>query len=180
MGCQGEIYVVYGVQVEAKVEWEAGRDKNPVVYSINGHTLCDEEDLMGLLRESPEEAPKGCPSKIEFYNGVPTEYYGASDMPKTKLVMRVLGHSGEYGNGDMGARHFSDGLGKKVGCTGSALIGYVAGCESYWNSASEIADISQIHAQAPRLIAEIKEKLGLDIDESQLGLHLLFDSLNGY
>lgn len=176
MGCQGEVYVVYGVQVPAKVEW-ARSDRNPVVYSINGHTLCDDEDLMGLIKEDPEEKPKGCPDEIEFYNGVPTCYYGASDMKKMELVMRVMGHSGEYGHGDMGSRHFGDSLSDRKG---KALVGYVAGCESYWNNASEIANVEDIQAQAPRLIAEIKEKLGLDIDETELGLHLLFDGLNGY
>jgi hypothetical protein len=180
------MYVIYGVQIEAKVEWEAGEDKNPVVYSINGHTLCDDEDFMGNLEDMADDpdvivAP-GAEKfvDIEFYNGVPTEYHGANDMKKAKFIMRVLGHSGQYGCGDMGARHFTEGFGKKVGKKGKALIGYVAGCQSYWNGAEEIAPVDQIHTQATRLIAEIKEKLGLEIKKEQLGLHLLFDSLNGY
>ena len=163
MGCQGEIYVIYGVQVEARCEWEASPEGNPVVYSINGHTLSSEEDEL-----------EGYEGEIEFYNGVPTSSYGAADMKKAKLIMRVIGHSDW-----MGARHFCDGFGKCVGQTGKALVGYVVGNECYLDHASELPSGPEIIAQVPRLIAEIKEKLGLDIKESALKAHLLFDSLNG-
>lgn len=92
---------------------------------------------------------------------------------------RVLGQTG-LGCGDMGARHFGGCLGPKTGVKGKALIGYVVCCQSYWAGASELPAHEKIVAQAARLIAEIREKLGLDIEESQLRLHLLFDSLNGY
>lgn len=165
MGCQGEIYVIYGVQVDAKCEWEAKPEENPVVYSINGHTVCDDKDRA-------EEAGYG--GEVEFYNGVPTVGYGANDMSKARLVMRVLGHSDWTG-----ARQFCEGFGASVGKTGKALVGYVVGNESYTDSAVELPPGTEIVAQAPRLVDEIRTRLGLEINESDLRAHLLFDSING-
>lgn len=188
MGCQGEIYVIYGATVEAKVAWEAGVEKNPVVYSVNGHTLCDDEDFMGYQEEPDDEpfttsdgkpVPEGCP-KIEFFNGVPTNFYGAADLSKVELTFVVLAHSSEYGHGNMGARHFAEGFGRKVGAVGKALVGFPVCNESYINHASPCPPMDDIKALAPKLIAEIKEKLGLDVSPSDLRLHLHFDSLNGW
>lgn len=189
MGCQGEIYVIYGAQVEAKCEWEAGEEKNPVVYSVNGHMVCDDEDFMGYQEDPDDEpfttsdgkpVPDGCP-KIEFYNG-PTggPGYGASDMSKAELCVVILGHSGEYGTGDMGARHFSEGFGRKVGALGKALIGFVVCNESYITHASECPSMDEIKASGPRLLREIKEKFGLALSLADFRLHLYFDSLNGW
>jgi hypothetical protein len=44
---------------------------------------------------------------------------------------------------------------------------------------SPLPPMDDIKALAPKLVAEIKKKLGLDINPDQLRLHLLFDSLNG-
>lgn len=165
MGCQGEVYVVYGVKVDGKCEWEAAAEENPVVYSVNGHMLCD--DAEGAKDEGFEH-------EIEFYNGVPTSGYGAADMNKAKLTLRVLGHSDW-----MGARHATEGFGKSVGKKCNVLVGYVVGNECYIDSASELPKGDDILRQVPRLLTEIKEKLGLDIKPAQLGAYLLFDSING-
>ena len=187
MGCQGEIYVIYGLKTTAKCEWEAGSERNPVVYSINGHTLCDDEDLIEYLADPDDEPfedsegrpiPAGCP-KIEFWSGIPTSGYGAADMDKAKLCMTVLGHSGEYGSGDMGARHFAEGFGSKVGSSGEALIGFVVCNESYITHAQACPPVDEISATGPRLLHEIQEKLGLTAALTDLRLYLYFDSLNG-
>lgn len=155
MGCQGEIYVVYGVEVDAKVERQVdenrGRDPE-VLYSINGHMLYD--DNIGDFAED-----------TEFYNGIQGPGYGAADLTKKlKLTTRVLGHSSW-----MGSRHFD----------GKCLVGYGVGNECYTDKSSPLPPMDDIKALAPQLVAEIKKKLGLDIDPKQLRLHLLFDSLNG-
>lgn len=165
MGCQGEIYVVYGVKVEGKCEWEAAKEENPVVYSVNGRMLCDDED------QAKEEGFEG---EIAFYNGIPTGRYGAADMSKAKLALRVLGHSSW-----MGARHATEGFGKSVGKTCQVLVGYVVGNECYSDSATPLPPGSDIVAQAARLITEIKERLGLDVKPEHLGAFLLFDYING-
>jgi hypothetical protein len=152
MGCQGEIYVIYGVEVDAKLERQVKRDENPVLYSINGHMLYD--DNMGDFAED-----------AELYNGVQGPGYGAADLTKKlELTTRVLGHSSW-----MGSRHFD----------GKALVGYGVGNECYMDSSSPLPPMDDIKALAPKLVAEIKKKLGLDINPDQLRLHLLFDSLNG-
>lgn len=151
MGCQGEIYVVYGVEVDAKVDFKKGSDRNPVMYSINGHTLCDDD-----MDEDYEEA--------EFYNGIQGPAYGAADLTKKlELTTRVLGH------GEDGSRHFD----------GKALVGYGVGNACYIDGSTPLPSMDEIKTLAPQLVAEIEEKLGLNVDPSQLGLHLLFDSLNG-
>jgi hypothetical protein len=171
MGSQGEIYVVYGVVVETKVLYEPKADENPVIYSINGHGVFDEDDEVGVLDQIAFE--------VEHYNGIPTQFYGPSVMDDTELVIRVLGHSRRYGGGDMGARHVTEGFGSNVGKMGKALVGYVACCECYINGASKLPLMWEIEAEGPRLVSEIKEKLGLDIKIEELGLHLLFDAMQG-
>lgn len=178
MGSQGQIYVVYGVQLDAKCEWEAAPNTNPVIYSINGHTLCDDEDFMGRLNDGTDPLPAGV-SQIEFYNGIPSAYYGASDLKSPELVMQVLGHSGEYGQGNMGARHFTKGFGGKIGEIGKALVGFVVASEAYITRASELPPMNKIEATAPRLIGEIERKLGVAVKPSELGLHLFLESMNG-
>jgi len=137
MGCQGEIYAIYGIIVKAEIEQEDG--ENPVIYSVNGHTLCDDYE------------------DAEFYNGIPDEYYGTSDLSKLKLVSTILGQEGS-----------------------DALIGYVVCNESYLACASPLPPTKSIENQGSKLISEIKEKFGLVIGIKDLGLHLLFDSLNRF
>jgi len=156
MGCQGDIYAVYGVVVEAKVDREEGEDINPVMYSINGHTVCDED-----MNEDYADA--------EFRNGVDGPGYGAADLTKPLgLTTRILGHSAEHTYMKMGSRHFD----------GDALVGYAVCDECYINGAAELPPMDDIAALGPKLVKEIKEKLGLEISLEQLRLHLLFDSLN--
>ena len=166
MGSQGEIYVVYGLQVEAKVLYERGENKNPVVYGINGRAFTDDEDRLPVLERL---------THLEVsYAGIYSKGYGALDPMVQQLSVRPLGHSGVHG-GNMGSRHFSDGSG-----VGKALVGYAVSNVAYWNTSEPCASMDDIKASGPKLIAEIKEKLDLDVDETQLGLHLVFDWLQGY
>jgi hypothetical protein len=177
MGTQGEIYVVYGLKVEASVYWEKENERNPVIYQVGDKGFCDDEDFIN--------SDDGVLDKLALggihYAGIRHNGYGALDPMKQELSVRILGHSGEYG-GNMGARHFHKEVGNKssIGKRGKALVGYAVSNASYMNGAEPVAPMDDIKAAAPKLIAEIKEKLGLDVDESQLGLHLVFDWLQGY
>ena len=170
MGTQGEIYVVYGLEVEATVLYEPGEDQNPVVYGVNDRAYCDDDmaEIPVLDRMVHGEM------RMSGIAG-----YGTADPDKVELSVRPLGHSGRHG-GDMGARHFGEGLGTKIGKKGKALVGYAICNESYMSSSSALPAMDQIVTLNDKLIAEIKEKLGLDIDPSELGLHLMFDWLQGY
>jgi len=157
MGTQGEIYAVYGAVVEASVGYQPGKDQNPVIYLINGHGVCDDEDgAVSVLDKLAFE--------VDAYNGI-TSYYGESDLKDPKLCVRVLGHTSS-----MGSRHFD----------GKALVGYVVCNESYMASASPCPPMDKIKALGKRLVDEIREKLGLDIDTNELRLHLMFDWLQGF
>jgi len=156
MGCQGEIYNIYGVIVDAE-EVRSARlkcpniDQNPILYAINGHTVTD-ADL-----DYPDAEFFTCQESSVAGIG-----YGANTKPKFSI--RILGHSNW-----MGSRHFD----------GKALIGYPVCNECYVDRASALPTMEEIAAMKPQLIRDIKEKLGLDIDPSDVQLYLLFDSLNG-
>lgn len=144
MGCQGEIYNVLGVEVPAKIHRKKGEN---VWYNINGFVVGDDYE-----------------DDYDFYNGIPTNCYGASDFKKLELVTRVIGHSSW-----MGDRHFED----------KALVGVVVCNEAYIDRAAELPPMDQIEAVKPRVVKLINEKLSLDIKEEDLKLFLVFDSLNG-
>jgi len=172
MGTQGEIYIVYGLEVEATVLYARGEDRNPVVYGINGRAFTDDEDKLPVLERLTHLQVS--------YAGIQSSGYGALDPAEQTLSVRPLGHSGEFGGG-MAARHFIRDCdrGDQTGKKGKALVGYAVCNASYVNGSEACAPIKQIQEEAPRLIADIKETLGLDVEESQLGLHLVFDWLQG-
>jgi hypothetical protein len=160
MGCQGEIYNVYGVQLEAKVLWEKGKDQNPVIYGINGKGFTEDVDEIGVLDKLAFEV-----QEAHLYGDV----YGAADLgKKQKLSIRFMGHNSESGM-NMGSRHFN----------GKALVGFTVCNESYTDKASALPPLGQIMELGPRLIEAIKEELDVEVKESDLGLHLLFDFING-
>ena len=165
MGTQGEMYVVYGVTVPAEVLWEKGHDQNPVIYKVGNKAYCDDDEVVDgdefILDKLAYEGMK--------HAGVGVKGYGELDLDEQELCVRVLGHSGKHG-GDMGSRHFES----------KALVGYPVCNAAYWNSAEPCPPMDKIKAIGPRLIADIKETLGLEIQESELRLHLLFDWLQGY
>ncbi len=153
MGCQGDIYVIYGIEADCKVLWEAGEDQNPVIYSVNGHTISDAENLPVLIEMA---------QPIEFYNGVQGCPYGpidCADHSKRKLTTRVLGHSPDYTSMNMGSRHFK----------GKCLVGYAVGNSCYINASTPLPSMDDIKSLTPGLIAQIKEKLGLDVSADALG-----------
>lgn len=150
MGCQGEIYNVYGVVVPATINGKAakytGPDLNsPVVYNINGRTISD-----------------GYNEEYDHYQGIPTVPYSVKD---PALVIRVLGDSSS-----MGSRHFRD----------TALVGYPVANQCYLDFSTPLPSFADIEALKPALHKELKDKLGLDLDPNTFGLHLMFDSINGY
>ena len=173
MGCQGGVCVIYGVVLDGTCEWEASREGNPVVYSVNGCTMTPSEDLKNIS-DAGDDLPPGCPPKIDHWAGIPSCDYGAADMKQAKLVMRVLGHSHW-----MGARHATAGLGSNAGKAVKVLVGYVTGSESYIDSAASLAPEAEVVAQTPRLVEEIKSKLGVDVAPEDLGAYVLFDYING-
>lgn len=174
MGTQGEIYVVYGVEVPATVIWEKAPEENPVIYKVGDRAFCDDEDFI-----NGDEAVL---DKIAFeglhYAGIQSKGYGALDPSKQELSVFIKGHSGEF-SGNMGARHFCDGFGASVGKTGKALVGYAVSNASYMNSSEPVASLDKIEAVSQKLVTDINEKLGLEIKVSELGLHLVFDWLQG-
>jgi len=145
MGCQGEIYNVYGIVVPAKVKSRKGTSSGwdrPVVYEINGKLVSHEEV-----------------ENIDFQAGL---YF---DLDNPKLGVRILGHD----SFDMGSRHFKN----------QALLGYVVANECYLNSAAALPEISKIESWKPKLVEEIKKSFEIDVNEKDIKLFLLFDSLNG-
>lgn len=157
MGCQGEIYNVYGIVVDAEFHCRgqgnsAGWD-NPVVYKVNGKLVSPDEDGAEELLESRNEV-------LDHHALIPTR---GVDLENPELVTRIIGHDRE-----MGSRHFK----KK------ALIGYVVANESYINGVSEVAE--GYEKLSTRLIKDIKEDYGIAVKKKDLKLHLVFDSLNGY
>lgn len=179
MGTQGEIFVVYGVELPAKVVYEASYEENPVIYQVGESYFCDDEDFLN--------GAEGVLENLAFdgvqHAGIQSSGYGALDPNNQKLSVRPNGHSGEFG-GNMGARHFverNDFTSEShVGGQGKALVGYAVSNASYMNRYESVAPMDKIKEVGPKLIAEIKEKLGVDVEESQLGLHLVFDWLQGY
>jgi len=160
MGCQGEIYNVYGVQLDAEVLWEKSPDQNPVIYGINGKAFTDEVDDIEVLDRLAFEV-----SEAHLYG----PGYGAADLSKElKLSIRFMGHNDSSGM-NMGSRHFN----------GKALVGFTVCNESYTDKASALPPLGQIMELGPRLIEMIKKELDVEVKESDLGLHLLFDFING-
>lgn len=156
MGCQGEIYNVYGIVVDAKFHCRgqggsAGWD-NPVVYEINGKLVSPDDDEAEKLLESRNEV-------LDQYAFIPT--CGAA-LEDPKLITRIIGH-----DRDMGSRHFK----------GKALIGYVVANESYLNGVTEVP--KDYEKLSRKLIKDIKEDYGIAVKKEDLRLHLVFDSLNG-
>lgn len=84
MGCQGEIYNVYGITVPAKIHEIKGPSDwdDPIIYDINGRLVAS-GDAMG----------------VAFWAGIPTS---AVDLANPKLAIRILGHTL-----DQGSRHFT-------------------------------------------------------------------------
>lgn len=160
MGCQGDIYTVYGVQADAEVLYQRKPNENPVIYGINGHGFCEDPDAIGVLDQLAYEV-ETC--------GVSKYGYGATDLTRDlELTVRFLGHNRAYGM-NMGSRHFD----------GKALLGFVVCNECYADRASALPPLGQIMKLGPRVIKAIKKKTGLEVKESDLGLHLLFDYING-
>jgi len=160
MGCQGEIYTIYGAQVDAEVLYEKAPDTCPVIYGINGRGFTRDLEEVNVLDKLAFEVS-------ECY--VAGLGYGAADLSEAlELSIRFLGHSPSYSMG-MGSRHFE----------GKALVGFAVCNESYLDKASALPPLGQIMELGPRLIEAIKEKTGLELKEKDLGLHLLFDSING-
>lgn len=150
MGCQGEIYNVYGIVTPAKIfkKNKPGREgwDQPVIYEINGKKVSHDETN----------------EKIDFHAGIPT---AGVNLDKPELICKVLGHD-TY---DMGSRHFKE----------EALIGYVVANESYINSATELPELSDIKSLQTSLIKEINEIFGIKVDKKAVKLFIVFDSLNG-
>jgi len=69
MGTQGEIYVVYGLQVEAKVLYARGGYRNPVVYGVNGRAFSDDEDKMPVLGLDVKESDLGLHLMFDWLQG---------------------------------------------------------------------------------------------------------------
>jgi len=153
MGCQGEIYNIYGITIPAKIHQKSKKSNEgwdtPVIYKID-------PDGLGKLVSHDE----GVDEYVDYHAGV----NGDLMVEGNPLVVRVLGH-----DHDMGSRHFKQ----------EALVGYVVANESYVNGATALPDLTKIKALAPRLIAELKEKYGLTVAKDELKLFLLFDYLNG-
>jgi hypothetical protein len=167
VGCQGDVYVVYGVQIPASIVWEhkKGRDgeDSAVIYCVNGHNVATDE---WKIEHYQDEHPDEKIPTIAFYTEFHGPGYGANAMDTAKLSISILGDNAL----GMGTHHFKE----------KALIGYVVANECYVGEASECPRMNEIEAQTKRLIADIRDKLKLSVQPSDLRLHLYFDSLNGF
>lgn len=167
MGCTGEIYLVYGVEVPASIVWNPGKEEGdvPIIYCINGHNVADGDDK-DEIDEYKEDNPDEKVPEVALYAPWDGPGYGAADaMDDVKLSVIVLGDN-VFG---MGSRHFND----------KALLGLVVCNECYLGSAAACPPMEEIQKQDARLIREIQEKLKLDVFPSEFRLHLYFGSLNG-
>ena len=164
MGCAGEIYVVYGVQVPASIVWDPGKedDDDPIIYCVNGHNVATDEWKIDNYKE---DHPDKTIPEIAFYTEFHGPGYGAAAMDEAKLSITILGDDAM----GMGSRHFKE----------RALVGFVVANECYLGDASACPPMDEIKAQGARLAREIGDKLGLDVLPSDFRLHLYFDSLNG-
>ena len=154
MGSQGTICAVYGVVVAATLkDAPEGRERTPILYEVNGRTVADEGEADELPAYGVPE-----PDIIACIRG-----RGINKVPP--LSVRVLGHD------DMsGARGFD----------GKALVGYCVGSVYDINDASALPPLSKIEGYGPAVVAEIKEQLGLEIEASDLRLHLMFEEINAF
>ncbi|GEM_PF-3317590 len=119
------------------------------LYRVNGRTVAADRDLEG---------------SADFDEG---SWLGGADLERPELKIRILGHTQ-----GMGSRHFGENLGDE---TGQALVGYVIANESYLAHATKLPSPSQIDTLRPRLVEDIKERLGLQIKPSDLELYLVYD-----
>lgn len=154
MGSQGTICAVYGIVVPASVkDTPCGEEEPPVLYEVNGFTVAGEGDADDLPDYGVSE-----PDIVACIRS-----HGPTLTPP--LSIRILGHSDE-----MGARHFN----------GKALVGYCVGGVYDIDQSSELPPLHKIESYGTNLVLDIKEQLGLEIEEDALRLHLMFDGLNGF
>jgi adenylate cyclase class IV len=99
----------------------------------------------------------------DFVNVIPTQDI---DLRDPTLVVRILGHSK---TDLLKGRHFK----------GKAIVGYPIANESYIDKATRLPEEDQIEALKPRLKAELKERLDLEVELDQIGTYLVFDWING-
>lgn len=153
MGSQGSMYVIYGIVTKCKVEKGPKDDGYGDWYPSVLYSV-NGHTVTNEIDDYPE---------AELETGV--HFSGTSKINKSKLSIEPLGYNGDY----QGLRHFEN----------KALIGYTVCAEYYIAHASALPAMENILKLRPKLIAEIKEKLDIDVLPGALRLHLLFDSLNG-
>ena len=89
MGCQGEVYVVYGVQVPASLVWERGEEGDQaIIYCINGHNVSTDEYM---IDDYKEDHPDETIPEIAFYTEFHGPGHGAAKMDEAKLSISILG-----------------------------------------------------------------------------------------
>jgi hypothetical protein len=119
------------------------------LYSVNGRTV----------------STSNYEGRADFIEG---DLLGSVEKDNLVLRVRILGHTQ-----GMGSRHFSEG--DFEGTKGNALIGYVVANEHYLASATKLLPQTEIDAMKPRLVRDIKDRLGLDVKERDLELYLVYD-----
>lgn len=158
MGTQGTIHGVFGAVVKAKLvksNWNGeGRREfdNPVVYSINGHKVMDE----GYDEEDG----------LKHYTMLPLSCADRAAPNEPSLMIRVLGHFGQDSEPPLGSAHFD----------GEALFGFFLGSVSYLGKAQAIGSVERLQELTPRVLVEAKEQLGLELNATDVKVHLLYDS----
>ena len=119
------------------------------LYSVNGRTVSTGN------YEEPADFTEG-------------DWLGSVNESIPCLRIRILGHTQSRGS-----RHFDSESFK--GNKGNALVGYVIANESYWAHATKLPSQSKIDLMIPGLVINIKDRLGLDVKESDLELYLVYD-----
>lgn len=151
MGAQGEIYAVLGkrFQVE-RVNPTLSLDEEPteLFYNLNGKIIAITE---GHRKD-----------EYNFLDGFFDTPYRDIDLDKIKLGVKVLRDVAELGD-----RNFGSPI--------EALVGYGVANESYAGLAKALPSIDQLISLKSRLAKDIKLEFNIDVKESDLELHLLYE-----
>jgi hypothetical protein len=157
MGIQGNIFYVLGLELpveelEGTAEPITGIPNSRInLFSLNGRKISFSED-----RDR---------NSYDFLDGFVGAVVSVENPVLGVKIQSVLHDYGKVGN--MTNKN-----------SGVALVGYALAEESYAADWTVVPDADKTDRLKDRLVVDLTEKIGLDIERGQLGYHLLFDSVN--
>ena len=116
------------------------------------------EDELYSINGKTVKASDTLTCQTDLVNGIPT---ASVDLENPAFIVRLLG----YKNNELRGRDFES----------EALVGYVVANESYEGRSKVVPSQQILDVLKPRLIEDIRKKLGYDAKASELELHLMFD-----